>query len=265
MTDRPRPSGEVGHEAAESAGEDFRAGRLERRRLRLVPQAIADARSVRPARRGAVGRRRATLAPSPAWSIHVGSYAVPARDRNRSRRARLRCQRRFRNRGCKHDLAARRRHRAIARSWDRSRARRGAPRYRSTDYSCARASNVSVRRISAGARKKHQQRSDRRARRAPRLAQPVARWDARIASEIAGLDRKGAAGAFDDGAFARMLATRVASRVADMTTSFKSSRNPCWRSRAKARPRSASSERSWNSSKKRRRHHRTGVVQAHGA
>src|SRR5271155_2938615 len=36
--------------------------------------------------------------------------------------------------------------------------------------------------------------------------------------------------------------------VADMTRSFKSSRKPCWASRASARPRSASSERSWNSS-----------------
>ncbi len=41
---------------------------------------------------------------------------------------------------------------------------------------------------------------------------------------------------------------RAASIVADMTRSLKSSRRPCCASRASARPRSASSERSWNSS-----------------
>jgi len=35
-----------------------------------------------------------------------------------------------------------------------------------------------------------------------------------------------------------------------MTSSFRSSRKPCCTSRASARPRSASSERSWNSSNK---------------
>ena len=44
------------------------------------------------------------------------------------------------------------------------------------------------------------------------------------------------------------MATRAPSIVADMTRSRKSSRRPCCTSRAKARPRSASSERSWNSS-----------------
>jgi hypothetical protein len=45
-----------------------------------------------------------------------------------------------------------------------------------------------------------------------------------------------------------MSATRAPSSVADITTSLKSSRSPSWTSRASARPRSASSERSWNSS-----------------
>src|SRR5436190_1968992 len=44
------------------------------------------------------------------------------------------------------------------------------------------------------------------------------------------------------------LAIRAPSSVADITNSRKSSRRPCCTSRASARPRSASSERSWNSS-----------------
>ena len=43
-------------------------------------------------------------------------------------------------------------------------------------------------------------------------------------------------------------ATRAPSMVADITRIFRSSRRPCCASRASARPRSASSERSWNSS-----------------
>ncbi len=50
------------------------------------------------------------------------------------------------------------------------------------------------------------------------------------------------------GAASRSLATRAPSIVADMTRSRKSSRRPFCTSRAKASPRSASSERSWNSS-----------------
>ena len=41
---------------------------------------------------------------------------------------------------------------------------------------------------------------------------------------------------------------RAPSMVADITRSLSSSRRPCCRSRASASPRSASSERSWNSS-----------------
>ena len=44
------------------------------------------------------------------------------------------------------------------------------------------------------------------------------------------------------------VATRAPSRVADMTSRRKSSRRPACASSARARPRSASSERSWNSS-----------------
>ena len=47
--------------------------------------------------------------------------------------------------------------------------------------------------------------------------------------------------------------TRAPSSVADITRSFRSSRRPCCTSRASARPRSASSERSWNSSNSTRR------------
>jgi hypothetical protein len=48
----------------------------------------------------------------------------------------------------------------------------------------------------------------------------------------------------------RSLATRAPSRVADMTRRRRSSRRPPCASRARAKPRSASSERSWNSSKR---------------
>ena len=50
------------------------------------------------------------------------------------------------------------------------------------------------------------------------------------------------------GASPRSFATRAASMVADITRSFRSSRKPCCTSRASASPRSASSDRSWNSS-----------------
>ena len=50
------------------------------------------------------------------------------------------------------------------------------------------------------------------------------------------------------GASPSSACTRAPSSVADMTRSLRSSRRPCCASSAKARPRSASSERSWNSS-----------------
>ena len=50
------------------------------------------------------------------------------------------------------------------------------------------------------------------------------------------------------GASPSSAATRAPSSVADITRIFRSSRKPCCTSRARANPRSASSERSWNSS-----------------
>ncbi len=58
-------------------------------------------------------------------------------------------------------------------------------------------------------------------------------------------------------------ATRAPSIVADITTSRKSSRSAPCASSASARPRSASSERSWNSSKSTRRRQQARVAQNH--
>ena len=71
----------------------------------------------------------------------------------------------------------------------------------------------------------------------------------RIAAEIAGLDREGATLDSTTGASPSSRATRAPSRVADMTRRRRSSRSPPWASSASARPRSASRQRSWNSSK----------------
>ena len=89
-------------------------------------------------------------------------------------------------------------------------------------------------------------------RRAARAATASATWRldrrARVAAEIARLDRKGAALALDHRRIAEQRRDARAVEVADITSSFRSSRRPCCTSRASARPRSASSERSWNSS-----------------
>ena len=72
---------------------------------------------------------------------------------------------------------------------------------------------------------------------------------ARIAAEVAGLDRDTAApGSRSPAHRPAGRATRAPSRVADITSSRRSSRSSAWPSRAKARPRSASRLRSWNSS-----------------
>ena len=70
----------------------------------------------------------------------------------------------------------------------------------------------------------------------------------RIAADIAGLDREARPTLSITGASPSSAAMRAPSIVADMTSSRSSWRKPCCTSRASASPRSASSERSWNSS-----------------
>ena len=69
-----------------------------------------------------------------------------------------------------------------------------------------------------------------------------------IAAEITCLDREGAACTLDNRCIAEELPTRPPSSVADMTRMRRSSLSPRWHSSARASPRSASRERSWNSS-----------------
>ena len=65
-----------------------------------------------------------------------------------------------------------------------------------------------------------------------------------VATDISGRDGKARPWLSISGASPRSARTRAPSSVADITSSLKSSRKPCCASSAKARPRSASSERS---------------------
>ena len=88
------------------------------------------------------------------------------------------------------------------------------------------------------------------ARSAFRMASRHRILDARagIAAEIARLDRKGAARAFNHRRAAEQLPHTPAVERRRHDRMRNSSRNPRWHSSASANPRSASSERSWNSS-----------------
>ena len=111
-------------------------------------------------------------------------------------------------------------------------------------------SRSSTRRISALARQERQDRAGFGPQ-GPhhRVRHLILDARTRIAAQIARLDREGAAFAGDDGSIAREAA-RPARRpsVADIGRMRRSSRKPRWQSSARASPRSASSERSWNSS-----------------
>ena len=111
-------------------------------------------------------------------------------------------------------------------------------------------SSVSVRRISpAPGRNASTEPGSARSARAAASATCRSIGAARIAAEIARLDRKGAALALDHRRVAEQLRhPRAVDASPTSPGACRSSRRPCCTSRASARPRSASSERSWNSS-----------------
>ncbi len=203
--------GEVEHEAGKIGGENFRpVGGLERGGLRLVPQPIADAglgaAGAAAPLVGGGARDPHGLEPG---EPHVGLVArhprEPAIDHDAHAFDR---ERGLRDRGREHDLAPAGRRRARSPGpARRRRARHRAARYRSRDRRRARASSVSVRRISAAPGRKTKQRTGLGAQRArDGIGDLPFDRDARVAPEIAGLDREGAAGALDHRRVAEELA-----------------------------------------------------------
>ena len=110
-------------------------------------------------------------------------------------------------------------------------------------------SKVSVRRISPAPGRNASTDPAPRAAPQPRRRPPAAR-SARAdrGRDSASPPRRRGPALSITGASPSSFATRAPSMVADITRSLRSSRKPCCTSRASARPRSASSERSWNSS-----------------
>ena len=225
---------------------------VERRGLRLVPQPVADAGLGAPGAAAALvgggARHPHGLEPRQADVRLVARHArEPAVDHDAHA---LDGERGLGDRGREHDLAAagrRRRDRAvlhvgIERAIERDDVdRRIGRRARAAASRCGgfrRARQEHQHRARLGAQRPRHRVGDLRARwaRADRGRDSASRPETRgPALSITG-------------ASPSSFATRAPSSVADITRSFRSSRKPCCTSRASARPRSASSERSWNSS-----------------
>ena len=193
--------GEIEHETRQIGGEDFRpVGRLERGSLRLVPQPIADARLDAPGAAaplvGGGARHPHGLEPGQA---HVGLVArhpgEPAVDDDAHA---FDSQRGFRDRGGEHDLAP-----AGRRRGDRTILQVGFQRaVERHDVDRGIGGALAQQRLGAadlgGARKKDQQRAGVGPQRPHhRLRDLPLDRDARVAPDIARLDRVGAAGALD--------------------------------------------------------------------
>ena len=190
------PGGEIEREGGQIGGEDFRTReRFERRGLRLVPQPVADARLGAPGATAALIRRRARhphgVEPRHADIGLVARHArQPAVDDDAHA---LDGDRGFGNRSRQHDFAAAGRgrcdgavllvaaERAIERRRYRSRHRHGL------------AAASWVRRISAAPGQKCEQRAPLGAHRPHDRVGDLRLDRPRVAADIAGLDRKGAA------------------------------------------------------------------------
>ena len=247
------PLRQIEHEGRQVGRENFRPRiRLERAGLRLVPQPIADAglgaAGAAAALVGGGARNAHRLQPRQTDVRLVARHARQAAVDHHAHA--FDGQRGLGNGGRQHDLAAAGRRR-----------RNGAVLLARIERAIER-DDVDVRIVDAlleqrfgaadlaGARQEHQQRAlfgaQARAARRRRLA-------ARSARGPRGRDsasRPESCGPWLSitGASPSKAATRAPSSVADITSSFKSSRRPCCTSRASARPRSASKDRSWNSS-----------------
>ena len=263
------PGGEVERQAREVGGKDFRRRVGQEAAVRrLLPQAIADARldaSGAPAPLVGVGARDAHgLQPrQPDVGLEARHAHQPAVDDDADA---LDGQRSLGDRGRQHDLAPARRRRARPPGPARARpSRRRAARRRRSGFSTRSASAAATRAISPwpGRKTRIEPRSSASARKR-RAHDLVLDARARIAAEIARLDRKARPALSISAASPISFATRAPSSVADITRRRKSSRKPPCASSASARPRSASSERSWNSSNSTARDaFERGVVEDH--
>ena len=242
------PLREIEHQRGKIGGEDFGLGvGRERSGLRLVPQPVADAGL------GAAGAA-AALIDRGARGAH-GLQPRQADVRLVARHPRqagidddahaLDGQRGLGDRGRQHDLAL-----ALRRRRDGAVLHGGIERAEQRHDLDARIMNPLAEKILRAAdfgraRQKRQHRAGIGAQRdSDRIRHLPLERRIRLAAEIARLDRKGAAFAGNHRRVAEQLATRAPSSVADITRMRRSSRKPVCASRASARPRSASSERS---------------------